>query len=157
MTQPLKPGDRAPAFQLPTTKGGAASLADFKGKFLILFFYPKDDTEVCTKEAVAFSEALTKFTRKGAAVLGVSRDSLADHKAFIAKHQLKVRLGSDEDGTVCNAFGVWQEKQLYGNRFMGIVRSTFIIDSDGVIQRVWRNVRVPGHVERVEQDFLALR
>lgn len=157
MTQPLKPGDRAPAFQLPTTKGGAASLADFKGKFLILFFYPKDDTEVCTKEAVAFSEALTKFTRKGAAVLGVSRDSLADHKAFIAKHQLKVRLGSDEDGTVCNAFGVWQEKQLYGNRFMGIVRSTFIIDSEGVIQRVWRNVRVPGHVERVEQDFLALR
>ena len=157
MTQPLEPGDRAPAFELPTTKGGPASLSDFKGKFLILFFYPKDDTEACTREAVAFSEALTKFTRKGAAVLGVSRDSMDDHKAFVAKYKLKVRLGSDEDGTVCNAFGVWQEKQLYGNRFMGIVRSTFVIDSEGVIRRVWRNVRVPGHVERVEQDFLALR
>lgn len=157
MTQPLEPGDRAPAFELPTSKGGPASLADFKGKFLILFFYPKDDTETCTKEAIAFSEALPKFTRKGAAVLGVSRDSLADHKAFIAKYGLKVRLGSDEDGTVCNAFGVWQEKQLYGNRFMGIVRSTFLIDPQGMIRRVWRNVRVPGHVDRVEVDFLAAR
>ena len=157
MSQPLTAGDPAPAFRLPATPRGSAGLEDYAGKTLILFFYPKDDTEACTKEAVAFSEALPKFTRKGAAVLGISRDSLADHKAFIAKHELKVRLGSDEDGTVCNAFGVWQEKQLYGKRFMGIVRSTLLIDSDGVIQRVWRNVRVPGHVDRVEQDFLALR
>lgn len=157
MTQPLKPGDRAPVFELPASKGGPAKLSDYAGKPLILFFYPKDDTETCMREAVAFSEAQAKFTRKGAAILGVSRDSLADHKAFIAKYKLKVRLGSDEDGTVCNAYGVWQEKQLYGNRFMGIVRSTFLIDSDGAIRRVWRNVRVPGHVERVEQELAALR
>ena len=157
MTQPLKPGDRAPAFELPASKGGPAQLSDYAGKPLILFFYPKDDTETCTREAVAFSEAQPKFTRQGAAILGVSRDSLIDHKAFIAKYKLKVRLGSDEDGTVCNAYGVWQEKQLYGNRFMGIVRSTFLIDSDGAIRRVWRNVRVPGHVERVEQELAALR
>ncbi len=157
MTQPLKPGDRAPAFQLPTTQGGPASLSDYAGKHLILFFYPKDDTETCTKEAVAFSEAQSQFTRKGAAILGVSRDSLADHKAFVSKYKLKVRLGSDEDGKVCNAFGVWQEKQLYGNRFMGIVRSTFLIDAEGVIRRVWRNVRVPGHVGRVNEEFEASR
>jgi peroxiredoxin Q/BCP len=157
VTQPLKPGDRAPEFELPTSKGGPAKLSDYAGKHLILFFYPKDDTETCTREAVAFSEAQAKFTRKGAAMLGVSRDSLADHKAFIAKYKLKVRLGSDEDGAVCNAYGVWQEKQLYGNRFMGIVRSTFLIDSEGLIRRVWRNVRVPGHVERVDQELEALR
>ena len=157
MTQPLKPGDRAPAFQLPTSKGGPASLSDYAGKYLILFFYPKDDTDACTREAVAFSEARPKLARKGAALLGISRDSLADHKAFTAKYKLKVRLGSDEDGTVCNAFGVWQEKQLYGNRFMGIVRSTFLIDPEGLIRRVWRNVRVPGHVERVEAELAALR
>lgn len=157
MTQPLQPGDRAPAFELPSTKGGPASLSDYAGKHLILFFYPKDDTEVCTREAVAFSEAQSRFTRKGAAILGVSRDSLADHKAFIAKHKLKVRLGADEDGTVCNAYGVWQEKQLYGNRFMGIVRSTFLIDPKGAIRRVWRNVRVPGHVDKVDEELSASR
>jgi len=157
VTQPLKPGDRAPAFELPTSRGGPAKLSEYAGKHLILFFYPKDDTETCTREAVAFSEGQAKFTRKGAAVLGVSRDSLTDHKAFIAKYKLKVRLGADEDGAVCNAYGVWQEKQLYGNRFMGIVRSTFLIDPEGLIRRVWRNVRVPGHVERVEAELAALR
>ncbi|HEY7797392.1 MAG TPA: peroxiredoxin [Hyphomonadaceae bacterium] len=154
MTHPLEAGDPAPDFVLPATKGGKATLDEYAGKILILFFYPKDDTEVCTREAVAFSEAQSRFTRKGASILGVSRDSLADHKAFIAKHGLKVRLGSDEDGTVCNAWGVWQEKQLYGNKFMGIVRSTFVVGPDGVILRVWRNVRVPGHVDAVLR-FLA--
>jgi peroxiredoxin Q/BCP len=156
VTHPLEAGDKAPDFVLPATKGGKATLDEYAGKILILFFYPKDDTEVCTREAVAFSEAQSKFTRRGAALLGVSRDSLADHKAFIAKYKLKVRLGSDEDGTVCNAWGVWQEKQLYGNKFMGIVRSTFVVGPDGVILRVWRNVRVPGHVDAVLQ-FLADR
>ncbi|MEQ1611055.1 MAG: peroxiredoxin [Hyphomonadaceae bacterium] len=157
MTQPLKPGDRAPAFQLPSTKGGSASLSEYAGKYLILFFYPKDDTEVCTREAVAFSDAQAMFARKDVRILGVSRDSLADHKAFVAKYKLKIRLGSDTEGTVCNAYGVWQEKQLYGNRFMGIVRSTFLIDSAGLIRRVWRNVRVPGHVDRIDEEVSASR
>lgn len=153
MTQPLEPGDRAPAFSLPATKGGTATLGDYAGKYLILFFYPKDDTEVCTREAVSFSDMQTRFTRKRGALLGVSRDTLLDHKAFVKKHALKVRLASDVDGTACNAYGVWQEKQLYGNKFMGIVRSTFLIDPKGVIRRVWRNVRVPRHPEAVYSEL----
>lgn len=149
MSQPLNAGDPAPAFELPSSKGGSVSLANFAGKSLVLFFYPKDDTEVCTREAVAFSGMQSRFTQRKAALLGVSRDSLADHKAFAKKHSLKVALGSDEDGTVCNAYGVWAEKQLYGHKFMGIVRSTFLIGPDGLIRRVWRNVRVPGHADKV--------
>jgi peroxiredoxin Q/BCP len=157
VTQPLTPGDQAPAFDLPTTRGGRSSLADYKGKHLILFFYPKDDTEVCTKEVLAFSGMQARFTRKGGSILGVSRDNLADHKAFVSKHQLKVRLASDEDGTACNAYGVWQMKQLYGNKFMGIVRSTFLIDPSGAIRRVWRNVRVPRHAEAVYEELTTNR
>jgi peroxiredoxin Q/BCP len=157
VSQPLQPGDPAPAFELPATPRGRAGLEDYSGKWLILFFYPKDDTDACTREAVAFSGMQLRFSRRSAALLGVSRDSLADHKAFAAKHGLKVRLGSDEDGTVCNAYGVWQEKQLYGNRFMGIVRSTFVIDPEGVIRRVWRNVRVPGHAEAVLEALASFR
>jgi thioredoxin-dependent peroxiredoxin len=154
VTHPLQAGDRAPKFNLPATRGGPASLGEYAGKTLILFFYPKDDTEVCTREAVAFSGMQSRFTRKGAAVLGVSRDTLEDHAAFIKKYKLKVRLASDEDGSACNAYGVWQEKQLYGRKFMGVVRSTFVIGSDGLILRVWRNVRVPGHVESI-LEFLS--
>jgi peroxiredoxin Q/BCP len=149
VTHPLAAGDPAPAFSLPASRRGKASIGEFAGKTLILFFYPKDDTEVCTREAVAFSGMQSRFTRKGAALLGVSRDTLEDHAAFIRKYKLKVRLASDPDGAVCNAYGVWQQKQLYGRKFMGIVRSTFVIDPGGVILRVWRNVRVPGHVESV--------
>ena len=156
MTHPLEAGDPAPDFTLPASRG-TASLADYTGKTLVLFFYPKDDTEVCTREAVAFSGAQSRINRKGAALLGVSRDSVADHRKFIAKYKLKVRLGSDEDGTVCNAFGVWQKKQLYGRKFMGIVRSTFVIDAKGVIRQVWRNVRVPGHVEAVYEVLAGFR
>lgn len=154
MTHLLNAGDQAPKFTLPTVPKGNASLSDYKGKTLVLFFYPKDDTEVCTREAVSFSDVQSRYRKAGAELLGVSRDSLADHKAFIAKHKIKVRLGSDEDGTVCNAYGVWAEKQLYGRKFMGIVRSTFIIGPDGLIRRVWRNVRVPRHAEAV-YEFLA--
>jgi thioredoxin-dependent peroxiredoxin len=153
VTHPLEAGDPAPEFTLPASRGRTASLSDYAGKTLVLFFYPKDDTEVCTREAVAFSEAQSRFTRKKAALLGISRDSLEDHRQFIKKYDLKIRLGSDEDGSVCNAFGIWQEKQLYGRKFMGIVRSTFLIDPEGVILRVWRNVRVPGHIEAV-YEFL---
>ena len=149
MSQLLNAGDPAPAFELPNSKGGTARLGDYAGKTLILFFYPKDDTDACTREAVAFSEMRSRFSRKGAALLGISRDSLSGHKAFARKYALKVALGSDEDGTVCNAYGVWAQKQLYGRKFMGIVRSTFLIGPDGVIRHVWRNVRVPGHAEAV--------
>lgn len=149
MSQLLNAGDPAPAFELPNSKGGTARLADYSGKKLILFFYPKDDTDACTREAVAFSEMQARFSRKGVSLLGVSRDGLVDHRAFARKHALKVTLGADEDGTVCNAYGVWAEKQLYGRKFMGIVRSTFLIGPDGVIRHVWRNVRVPGHAEAV--------
>lgn len=149
MSQLLEPGDPAPAFELPNSKGGTASLTDYAGKTLVLFFYPKDDTDACTREAVAFSEMRARFSRKKADLLGISRDSIADHKAFAKKHALTVALGSDEDGTVCNAYGVWAEKQLYGRKFMGIVRSTFLIGPDGVIRHVWRNVRVPGHADAV--------
>ena len=149
MTHLLNAGDPAPKFTLPASQKGDASLSDYKGKTLVLFFYPKDDTEVCTREAVSFSDVQSRYRRKGVELLGVSRDGLADHKAFIAKHKIKVRLGSDEDGTVCNAYGVWAQKQLYGRKFMGIVRSTFIIGPDGLIRRVWRNVRVPRHAEAV--------
>jgi peroxiredoxin Q/BCP len=153
----LEAGDPAPGFKLPATRGPTASLSEYAGKFLILFFYPKDDTEVCTREAVAFSEWQSKFTRKGAALLGISKDSIEDHKAFIAKYKLKVRLGADEDGKVCESYGVWQQKQLYGRKFMGIVRSTFIIGPDGLIRRVWRNVRVPGHVDAVYESLTGER
>jgi peroxiredoxin Q/BCP len=156
VTHPLEAGDPAPEFSLPATRG-VASLKSYAGKSLILFFYPKDDTEVCTREAVAFSAAQQKFSRRGAAILGVSRDTVADHKAFAAKHKLTIRLASDADGKVCNAYGVWQEKQLYGRRFMGIVRSTFLIDAKGVIRRVWRNVRVPGHTDTVYEALTASR
>jgi peroxiredoxin Q/BCP len=157
VTQPLKPGDQAPAFDLPSSKGGRARLGDYAGKSLILFFYPKDDTEACTKEAAAFSDMQSRFTRKDAAILGVSRNSLADHKAFILKYKLKLRLAADVEGAACNAFGVWQMKQLYGNKFMGIVRSTFLLGPSGTIRRVWRNVRVPGHAEAVYEELTATR
>jgi peroxiredoxin Q/BCP len=157
LTNPLEAGDQAPKFTLPTSRGGPASLSDYAGKTLVLFFYPKDDTEVCTKEAVSFSDAQSRFRRKGADILGVSRDTPADHKAFIANHELKVRLASDENGAVCNLYGVWAEKQLYGRKFMGIVRSTFLIGPDGVILRVWRNVRVPRHAEAVYEDLIGSR
>jgi peroxiredoxin Q/BCP len=157
VTHPLEAGDPAPEFTLPASSGRTASLSDYAGKTLVLFFYPKDDTEVCTREAVSFSEAQSRFTRKKAAILGISRDSLEDHRKFIAKYKLKIRLGSDEDGRVCNAYGVWQEKQLYGRKFMGIVRSTFLIGPEGVILRMWRNVRVPGHVEAVQEALAGSR
>lgn len=156
MSQPLQAGDPAPAFELPTAKGGPTRLSSYSGRCLALFFYPQDDTEACTREAVAFSGMRSRFTRKKCDLLGVSRDSVDAHKAFIKKHSLTVQLGSDEDGTVCNAYGVWAEKKLYGRRYMGIVRSTFLIDQDGTIRCIWRNVRVPGHADAVFAELNAL-
>jgi len=145
----LKPGDPAPPFDMPTAGGGRVSLASLKGKRVVLYFYPKDDTPGCTQEALSFTEKAKAFAAAKTAVVGVSRDSVVKHDKFAAKHGLELTLASDEDGRVTEAYGVWGEKTLYGRKFMGIERATFLIDSKGRIEHVWRKVRVPGHVEEV--------
>lgn len=151
----LEEGDKAPAFTLPT-EDGKVSLKDYKGTTLVLYFYPKDDTSGCTKEAIGFSEALAEFEAAGAKVLGVSKDSPAKHAKFREKHDLKVDLASDEEGTMIEAYGAWVEKSMYGKTYMGIDRSTFIIDGTGKIRKIWRKVRVPKHVETVLAEVQAL-
>ncbi len=148
-------GTKAPDFSLPTDGGGQVSLADFKGKTLVLYFYPKDDTSGCTKEAQAF-EALSKaFTKAGAQILGVSKDTVARHERFKEKYGLTFPLGSDDSG-VTERYGVWVEKSMYGRKYMGIDRSTFLIDGAGKVRRVWRKVKVPGHAEDVLEAVKAL-
>ena len=129
----IDPGQPAPAFSMPRNGGGTVSLADLKGRKVVLYFYPKDDTSGCTKEAIGFSENLAEFDAAGATVVGVSKDSVAKHDKFVAKHDLKVILGSDEDGTVCDAYGTWVEKSMYGKTYMGIERATFLIDEGGTV------------------------
>ena len=145
----LQTGDMAPDFTLPTNGGGSASLSDFKGKKVVLFFYPRDDTSGCTKEAIAFTGLLGDFAKAGVQVFGISKDSVASHDKFAAKHNLGMPLLSDEHGTACEDYGVWKEKSMYGRKFMGIERSTFLIDGEGRIARAWRKVKVPGHAEEV--------
>jgi len=149
VTHIIAEGDKAPGFSLPATGGQTLDLADFRGRRVVLFFYPKDDTPACTKEALAFSSSARKFGARKTTVIGISRDSLASHEKYAAKRDLKVPLASDEDGSVCEAYGVWKEKKLYGRTYMGVERSTFLIDEAGVISRAWRKVRVDGHVEEV--------
>jgi len=151
MAKVLKPGDPAPPFDLPTAGGGRVSLASLKGKRVVLYFYPKDDTPACTQEALSFTEKAKAFAAAKTVVVGVSRDSPAKHDKFTAKYGLKLQLAADEDGAVCRAYGVWVEKKLYGRSFMGVERATFLIDEKGRIAHVWRKVRVPGHVEDVLQ------
>lgn len=157
MSKTLEAGAPAPSFELPADDGGTAALADYKGRTLVLYFYPKDDTAGCTKEAVEFSQSLKPFQKAGADILGVSKDSVTRHEKFKAKHELQVRLASDEEGEVCEAYGVWKEKSMYGRKFMGIERSTFLIGPDGKIARVWRKVRVPGHVDEVLEAVRQLK
>ena len=145
----LKEGSKAPAFSLPSTENKKIALKDFKGKKVVLYFYPKDMTPGCTQQACGFQEELTKIKRKKAVVLGVSADSLERHQKFAEKYGLKFPLLSDESKKVCEAYGVWQEKQLYGKKFMGIVRTTFIIDSDGKILKIFPKVKVKNHIEEV--------
>lgn len=152
MAKELKPGDPAPPFDLPTAGGGRVSLANLKGKRVVLYFYPKDDTPGCTQEALNFTEKAKAFAAAKTAVVGVSRDSVAKHDKFAAKHGLNVILASDEEGEITEAYGVWGEKQLYGRTYMGIERATFLIDSKGKIARIWRKVKVPGHVEDVLKE-----
>jgi len=152
----LSEGKKAPAFNMPTDGGGKVALKDLAGQTVVLYFYPKDDTSGCTREGIEFTEALAKFKRAGAVVIGVSKDSVAKHDKFKDKHGLKVILGSDEDGAVVEKYGVWVEKSMYGRKYMGIDRSTFLIDGAGKIQRIWRKVKIPGHVEEVLEAVKAL-
>lgn len=149
MVQEIAEGSRAPAFTMPRDGGGTVTLKDFKGKKLVMFFYPKDNTPGCTTESVEFSANLTKFRRAGADILGVSRDSIASHDKFKAKQNLKIALASDAETDVIATYGSWVEKNNYGRKYMGIERSTFLIDESGKIIRIWRKVRVKGHVEDV--------
>ena len=142
-------GSPAPAFDMPTDDGGRVSLDDLKGKSVVLYFYPKADTPGCTNEGKDFTAMKTAFARKGAVVIGVSKDPVKKLAKFRAKYELGVVLASDEDGAVCEAYGVWGEKQLYGRTYMGIERATFLIGPDGVVKKAWRNVKVPGHAQAV--------
>ena len=155
MTIDLKPGDKAPDFDLPTDSG-RVSLAALKGKPVVLYFYPKDDTPGCTNEAKDFSALAADFAKAGATVVGVSKDSVARHAKFRAKYDLKVELGSDAESDVIERYGAWVEKKLYGREYMGIDRSTWLIDGEGMIRRVWRKVKVPGHAAEVLAAVRAL-
>ena len=149
MSKALKPGDPAPPFDLPTAGGGRVKLADLKGKRVVLYFYPKDDTPACTQEALNFTEKAKQFASAKAVVIGVSRDSPAKHDKFAAKYGLTVQLASDEDGAVCERYGVWVEKSMYGRKYMGVERATFLIDEKGKVSKSWRKVKVNGHVDEV--------
>lgn len=141
----LKVGDKAPSFTLPTDGGQRISLRDLKDKAVVLYFYPKDDTSGCTAEAIAFSKDSRAFEAESAVVIGVSKDSTASHEKFKAKHGLGLLLAADEDTKTAEAYGVWVEKSMYGRRYMGMERATFLIDGKGIIRRIWRKVKVPGH------------
>jgi len=146
----------APDFTLPRDGGDSVTLSTLRPDAVVLFFYPRDDTSGCTKEAVAFSGLQAEFAAAGATVLGISKDSVASHDKFRDKHGLSVPLLSDAESEVCEAFGVWKEKSMYGKTFMGIERSTFLIDGEGRIAREWRKVKVPGHAEEVLEAVRAL-
>ena len=152
----LSEGDKAPAFSLPTDGGGRVSLADFKGRKLALFFYPKADTEGCTQEAMDFTALARAFAKAGTDILGVSADPVARQDTFKRKHKLKIPLASDEALKVLKAYGVWGEKSMYGRKFMGIARTTFLIGPTGRIARVWPKVKVRGHAQEVLEAAKAL-
>jgi peroxiredoxin len=152
-----QPGDKAPEFSLPSDEGGDIRLSDLTGKTVALYFYPKDDTTGCTNEAKAFTAAAADFAAAGAMVVGVSKDPVRSHGKFRQKYDLKVRLGADVDGEVVERYGVWVEKSMYGRKYMGIERATFLIDGAGVIRRVWRKVSVPGHADEVLAAARALK
>jgi len=152
----VEAGKKAPDFSATTDGGGKVKLSDFKGKNVILYFYPKDDTPGCTKEACGFRDAKPNFSKAKAVVLGVSKDSVARHDKFRDKYDLNFPLLSDEDGKICEKYGTWIEKSLYGRKYMGIDRATFLIDGKGVVRQVWRKVKVPGHVEEVLAALKAL-
>ena len=153
----LEAGSPAPKFSLVGDDGRPLDLAKFKGSPVVLYFYPKDDTPGCTTEAKDFSCLVDQFYAAGATIIGVSPDSAASHAKFVKKHELTVRLGADEDKAVAIAYGVWVEKSMYGKTYMGVERSTFLIDSNGKIAEIWRKVKVPKHAETVLAAVKALK
>jgi peroxiredoxin Q/BCP len=152
----LEAGSKAPDFELSNKDGKKIGLNDFAGKYVVLYFYPKDNTSGCTKEAVAFSEMLSDFQKKNAVILGISPDSEKSHQRFVEKHGLRVELLSDPDHVVCEAFGVWQQKKMCGREYMGVLRSTFVINPEGVIEKSWAKVKVDGHAQNVFQTLCDL-
>ena len=145
----LKEGDKAPSFNIPTNKGENVSLSKLKGQKIVLYFYPRDDTPGCTKEACGFRDDLSKYKRAGAVVIGVSRDSIESHEKFVKKFNLNFILASDKDGDACEKYDAWRLKNMYGKEYMGIGRSTFLIDTKGKINKIWPKVKVDGHVDEV--------
>lgn len=152
----LNIGDTAPDFTLPRDGGGEITLSQLQPKAVVLYFYPKDDTSGCTKEAIAFTESLSDFDAASATIIGVSKDPVKKHDKFVAKHELKVALVSDEESDLCETYGVWVEKSMYGKKYMGIERATYLIDGSGKIAQIWRKVKVPGHAEAVLEAVKAL-
>ena len=149
MSTILQHGEMAPNFTLPRDGGGEVALSQFKDKTLVLFAYPKDDTSGCTAEALAFNALKAEFTKAGAEIVGISPDSVKSHDKYKAKHALDLILASDETKATLEAFGVWVEKSMYGRKYMGVERTTFLIDGAGKITQIWRKVKVPGHAEAV--------
>ena len=150
-------GDKAPDFTLPADGGGTVSLKALRGKTVVLYFYPKDDTPGCTAEACAFRDALPDLSKVKAEIVGISRDSVASHDKFKRKFDLPFPLASDEDGKVCQAYAVWVEKNMYGKTYMGIERASFLIDAKGIVRGVWRKVKVGGHADEVLKAAEALK
>jgi peroxiredoxin Q/BCP len=157
MTERIEAGDPAPEFDLPTDGGGRVALQSLRGKKAILYFYPKDDTTGCTAEAIAFNGLRKKFASAGTVVIGVSPDSAASHAKFKRKHDLALALAADETRATSEAYGVWVEKSMYGRKYMGVERATFLIDAAGKVARVWRKVKVPGHAEEALEAAKTLR
>jgi peroxiredoxin Q/BCP len=142
-------GDKAPDFIIATDGGGTFCLSEMVGHNVIIYFYPKDDTPGCTKEACEFRDSLPDFSKSAAKIIGISKDTVAKHDKFKSKYELPFTLGADLEGDVCEAYGTWVEKSMYGRQYMGIERATFLIDKEGVLQGIWRKVKVKGHVEEV--------
>lgn len=152
----LREGDAAPPFDLPGSGGERVALRSFAGKKLVLYFYPKDDTSGCTKEAIEFNALKSEFAKAGAAIVGMSPDSATKHDKFRAKYELELALASDETKETLQAYGVWVEKSMYGRKYLGVERSTFLIGADGCVAKAWRKVKVPGHAEEVLAAVKAL-
>ncbi len=145
----LAVGDKAPDFTIATDGGGTFCLSEMMGHNVIIYFYPKDDTPGCTKEACDFRDSLPDFSKSSSKIIGVSKDTVAKHDKFKSKYELPFTLAADVEGAVCEAYGTWVEKSMYGRQYMGIERATFLVDKEGVVQGIWRKVKVKGHVEEV--------
>lgn len=149
MANDLSPGDRAPAFRLDTDDSGEISTAKLKGRPYVVYFYPKDDTSGCTKEAISFSDERKEFDSLNIPVIAISKDGMESHQKFRKKHKLEIILASDPELEAANAYGVWVEKSMYGRKYMGMERATFLVDGKGTIRQIWRKVKVPGHAAAV--------